>query len=217
MPRAVGDMKYCPRCRRWKGVDSYYKNRSQLDGLTPWCRDCFREYAQWRKQQGEINQPSPWNDIYGFIKDWPNMTLRELSVKYQVTEVTVSKWAVWLRQHGHDLPYKCQRTYQIEFAWWERILNAKLLMEGFAITRSALSSMRFRLRKKGHPLSTDHYPQIGRKSWNKGKRFYDRTSYIERCAKVSPAWVAQLEGITEGSARSRAHRCRKEGTEVIFG
>lgn len=36
-------MKYCPRCKTTKDLGSFYKNRSQHDGLTTYCKPCHNE------------------------------------------------------------------------------------------------------------------------------------------------------------------------------
>lgn len=43
-------MKYCPKCKTWKGKTDFYKNKSQGDGLTGMCKICLlkdqREYRE---------------------------------------------------------------------------------------------------------------------------------------------------------------------------
>lgn len=36
--------KYCPRCKKYKPVQLWGKNRSTPDGLQRYCKQCYREY-----------------------------------------------------------------------------------------------------------------------------------------------------------------------------
>ncbi len=43
------DVKRCGRCRETKEVADFQTDRSRLDGLYPWCRDCNNAYHRLRK------------------------------------------------------------------------------------------------------------------------------------------------------------------------
>ncbi|WP_066584586.1 hypothetical protein [Corynebacterium provencense] len=38
--------KRCPKCVETKPVDGFYRNRSRRDGLSVWCKECFRAYKK---------------------------------------------------------------------------------------------------------------------------------------------------------------------------
>ena len=41
--------KRCPKCQRTKLVSSFYSNRTQYDGLSPYCKPCTKLYmADWK-------------------------------------------------------------------------------------------------------------------------------------------------------------------------
>jgi len=43
--REVIDEKRCSRCKKWKKLEMFSKNKSHEDGLNTWCRLCQSEYA----------------------------------------------------------------------------------------------------------------------------------------------------------------------------
>ena len=43
--------KTCPRCKRFKQVDEFYRNRGQRDGLTPWCKECWAEARKLQRRK----------------------------------------------------------------------------------------------------------------------------------------------------------------------
>ena len=42
--------KVCPKCKKEKSVDCFYKNKTRADGLACWCKECNRKYQkEWYK------------------------------------------------------------------------------------------------------------------------------------------------------------------------
>ena len=88
--------KYCPKCKTWKPVRDFYKNRSMVDGYQTWCKPCFkqmnaesrqrhretrntqaREYARtFRQTQPEVNKArqKDWYERNGqeYFRAWQN-------------------------------------------------------------------------------------------------------------------------------------------------
>lgn len=211
MPRAVDGWKYCPRCHRWLSINHYCKSRSRSDGLATYCRECKSEID---RESREIRPASRTiYNIFGFIDDWPNLTTKELAVKYHIIENDVNTIASFLRKKGHDLPYKTHTYDHDEFAWWAQWMNTKQLMEAFGLSKSGVTIRKTRLRRLGHTFPTDNHHLIGNQS-KKGKTTgpkWDRARFWKRYNNTSVAWAAKLEGISYSAAANRATQCRKEG------
>ena len=48
-------MKRCSKCKKQKDESEFSKNRSRKDGLSNWCRDCWRAYVRERyKKEGKV-------------------------------------------------------------------------------------------------------------------------------------------------------------------
>ena len=39
-------LKCCSKCKLWKSITEFYKNKSRKDGLNSWCKCCQKEYQQ---------------------------------------------------------------------------------------------------------------------------------------------------------------------------
>lgn len=43
--------KICPWCKAEKSIDQYYKNKLRVDGLTNYCKDCFKSTSKERRMR----------------------------------------------------------------------------------------------------------------------------------------------------------------------
>lgn len=48
--------KYCGRCGEWLPADTahYYRNRSKYDGLSAWCKGCWKAYQNERNARKRV-------------------------------------------------------------------------------------------------------------------------------------------------------------------
>lgn len=48
-------MRRCSRCRKEKALDGFYKSRqASLTGRVGWCKECYRDYAQARRDDPAV-------------------------------------------------------------------------------------------------------------------------------------------------------------------
>jgi hypothetical protein len=40
MPKAVGDLKFCSKCKQEKHLSDFHKDKRTGDGLKCWCQEC---------------------------------------------------------------------------------------------------------------------------------------------------------------------------------
>ena len=58
-------IKVCSECNVEKSIDCFFKNRKSKDGLSYWCRDCYRAYNQnWKQSHPE--ERKAYDRIYCF-------------------------------------------------------------------------------------------------------------------------------------------------------
>lgn len=51
----VIELKYCTKCKSWYPIDNFYKNKSQKDGCTIWCKDCVnKNHKEKRRAQPTV-------------------------------------------------------------------------------------------------------------------------------------------------------------------
>jgi|MudIll2142460700_1097286.scaffolds.fasta_scaffold04225_4 hypothetical protein len=43
MPKAVGELKICPKCEKTKNISEFHKDTRTVDGLKIWCKTCRYE------------------------------------------------------------------------------------------------------------------------------------------------------------------------------
>lgn len=208
MPRAVNGWKVCSRCRRELPVADFARHRRRCDGLNTWCRKCVQEYDQ---KKGGL-RPAPVHNMYQFIEDWPRMPLKDLAVKYMVSEPSVRMWAYWLKKHGHNLPTKHHTFSHERFVRDAQTMTTMQLSEKHGISRNTVYTRRHRLRQMGYTFPTDDHHNIGKRHVLRSRqKKYDRKRFTQLCKKYSTAFVAQLEGISYETVVHRASQCRKEG------
>jgi len=49
---AIGENKCCSKCRIWKHVDDFYRDRNRPDGLYNYCKECWTAYTKSREAYG---------------------------------------------------------------------------------------------------------------------------------------------------------------------
>jgi hypothetical protein len=40
----IKNLKKCSKCKEWKAIDEFHKNKNMIDGLHNWCKKCKKEY-----------------------------------------------------------------------------------------------------------------------------------------------------------------------------
>jgi 5-methylcytosine-specific restriction endonuclease McrA len=81
--------KYCSKCKTWKPLRDFYKNRSQVDGYQTWCKPCFKQMNAESKQRH---------------KEARNAQAREYAKTFRQTqpEVYKARQKDWYERYGQD-------------------------------------------------------------------------------------------------------------------
>lgn len=104
-------MKKCTRCKLFKKLKEFSKNKSRKDGLRNWCKDCRKSFREENKekiseQKKIYHRKYPWKRILCSIKQRCNnlkcksyKDYGERGIKCLITEIEIKQ--LWFRDKAY--------------------------------------------------------------------------------------------------------------------
>ena len=114
-------MKRCSKCKKQKEESEFSKNRIRKDGLSTWCKDCWRANTRERYEQkkGSVRKNNNYKDLHrvaGGVKQKRCGRCKKWKAEDQYYQHSRHKdgLAVWCKECANTATNSCRRRRAVK-------------------------------------------------------------------------------------------------------